>query len=173
MKAALLRLFIMPYLPLFLALFAMTSLSAYESAFARTPVDTVEIKQLPPCKVIIARAESPYFAQVDSLFRPLFQYIKANNIAMTVPVEAEINPGAMLFYLGSEAAERELPNSNNVSVEELPARTVASIGNAGVTREANFLKARTKLEAWLARATGIRPARPARIYWNGPLPCPL
>ncbi len=148
-------------------------MAAYESAFPKTKVGVIEIKELPPCKVIVARSEVTYFEQVDSLFRPLFNYIKDNKIAMTVPVEAEIDPGAMYFYLGKEAAERDLEGTDGVKVEVMPARTVASIGLRGGYGEANFLAAKAQLEAWLADRPEYKATGSARaIYWNGPFTLP-
>ncbi|NCG08348.1 MAG: hypothetical protein GWO81_02065 [Verrucomicrobia bacterium] len=148
-------------------------MSAYESAFPKTDVGVIEIKELPSCKVIVARSKVAYFKEASSLFRPLFDYIKDNEIAMTVPVEAEIDPGAMYFYLGTEAAARELKETDGVKVKALPTRTVASIGLRGGYGEANFLAAKAKLEAWLAERMDLKVTGPARaIYWNGPFTLP-
>jgi effector-binding domain-containing protein len=158
---------------LLLTLTATIPMAAYESAFPKTEVGVIEIKELPPGKVIVARSEVAYFERADNLFRPLFNYIKDNKIAMTVPVEAEIDPGAMYFYLGTEAAARDLQASEGVEVETLPARAVASIGIRGGYGEANFLKAKAKLEAWLAKRPEYKTTGAARaIYWNGPLTLP-
>ena len=163
----------MRYYSLLLALSLMSPLAAYESAFPKTEVGVIEIKQLPPCKVIITRSNEAYFKGANKLFRPLFDYIQQNEIAMTVPVEAQIDPGAMYFYLGTEAAKRELRANEAVEVKTLPARTVVSIGVRGSYKEANFLTAKTKLEAWLAEQTDYKPTGPARaIYWNGPFTLP-
>ena len=148
-------------------------MAAYEKAFPKTDVGVIEIKELPPCKVIVARSEVGYFEQVDSLFRPLFNYIQNNKIAMTVPVEAEIDPGAMYFHLGTDAVERDLPVTEKVKVETITARTVASIGLRGSYGEANFLKAKAKLEAWLAERPEYKMiGSPRAIYWNGPFTLP-
>lgn len=163
----------MRYFPLLLTLSFMNPVAAYESAFLKTDVGVIEIKELPPCSVIVARSDKPYFDRVDNLFSPLFNYIKQNEIAMTIPVEAEIEPGAMYFYLGTEAAKRDLPQTGGVQIKALPTRMVASIGTRGSYKEANFLKAREKLQAWLAAQTEYEATGPARaIYWNGPFTLP-
>ena len=163
----------MRYFTVLLLLLLMSPLAAYESAFSKTEVNVLEIKELPPCRVIVTRSAKPYYDRVDNLFRPLFNYIKDNKIAMTIPVEAEIDPGAMYFYLGAEAGKRELPQTEEVQVEEFPARTVASIGIRGKYSEENFNKARLKLETWLAEQANYKATGPARaIYWNGPFTLP-
>lgn len=147
----------------------MSLLNAYESAFPKTPPNALEIKTIPASKVIINQTNDNYFADGNDLFMPLFRYIQSNNIAMTTPVEAEIDPGAMYFYIGGDAAQRQLESSDSVTVKELPARTVASIGIKGSYNERNFLKAKARLKAWLEAQGNYVITGPARaIYWNGP-----
>jgi effector-binding domain-containing protein len=147
----------------------MSLLNAYESAFPKTPPNALEIKIIPASKVIISQTNDDYFANGNNLFMPLFRYIQSNDIAMTTPVEAEINPGAMYFYIGGDAALRQLESSDSVKVKQLPARTVASIGIKGSYSESNFLKAKARLEAWIDEQGNYTITGPARaIYWNGP-----
>lgn len=163
----------MRYFTFLFPLIMIHSLAAYESAFPKTEVGVIEIKELPPGRVIVARSDKPYFEGANKLFRPLFNFIQQNDIAMTVPVEAEIEPGAMYFYLGSDATTDRLQQAEGVQIEALPARTVASIGTRGGYKEANFLKARAKLQAWLAEQTEYQATGPARaVYWNGPFTLP-
>ena len=163
----------MRHYSLLLALSLMSPLAAYESAFPKTEVGVIEIKQLPASKVILTRSTEAYYKDSNNLFRPLFEYIQENEIAMTIPVEAEIEPGAMYFYLGTQAANRELQASEAVEIQTLPERTVASIGTRGRYSEANFIKAKAKLEAWLAEQAGYQAIGPARVvYWNGPFTLP-
>ncbi len=153
-----------------LALIAtMSFLNAYESAFPKTSPETIEVKTIPASKVIISKAEGDYFERSNNLFSPLFQYIQSNDIAMTTPVEAEINPGAMYFYIGCEAALRDLKSTETVTVKELPERLVVSIGIKGNYSESNFESAKAQLLKWLEQQTDYAATGPARaIYWNGP-----
>lgn len=152
-----------------LCLLPLHAMTAYEQAFAKTAVGKIEIKTLPAAKLIASKSDSAYFERNNSLFRPLFRYIQSNDIAMTTPVEAEIDPGVMYFYIGGDAAERDLAETEEVRVLELPERTVASIGVRGAYSEAGFDAAKAKLEAWIeAEGTHVAIAPARGIYWNGP-----
>ena len=95
--------------------------------------------------------------------------MKRNDIAMTTPVEAEINPGVMYFHIGAEAGERALSATDGVRVVELPERTVASIGLRGSYSQANFEAAEARLFTWIATQGTHEATGAARgIYWNGP-----
>lgn len=142
---------------------------AYEQAFPKTPVGTLEVKVLPAATLIASRGEADYFERSDSLFRPLFRYIQAHDIAMTTPVEAERRPGVMYFYIGRAAAGQPLPPSDGIEVVHLPQRTVLSIGVRGSYSPQNFAAGEAQLRDWLAQQDDYRAAGPARaVYWNGP-----
>ena len=155
--------------------FAFNITHAYEQAFPKTPVGEIEVKTMPASKLIACHGQGDYFDRSDSLFRPLFRYIQENDIAMTTPVEAEIKPGVMYFYIGAVAAKRQLAKTDAVDVVELPERTVLSVGLRGTYSGENFAKGEALLRAWLAKQAGYRATGPARaIYWNGPFtPWPL
>ncbi|MEZ7844307.1 MAG: heme-binding protein, partial [Opitutales bacterium] len=106
-------------------------MSAYESAFARTDVSTIEIKTIPAARLLASQSDKSYFESNNGLFRPLFRYIQANDIAMTTPVEAAIEAGTMYFYVGSDYADLELKDTDEVTIIELPERTVLSLGVRG------------------------------------------
>ena len=144
-------------------------MSAAEKAFPQTAVNAVELKMIPASKLIVSQSNGHYFRGNNGLFRPLFRYISQNDIAMTTPVEAEMMPGKMYFYIGGDAAERELSSNEEVEVLELPERLVASIGARGGYSESNFNEAREALEAWLAEHPTHKADGAARgIFWNGP-----
>ena len=142
--------------------------SAYEQAFAKTDVGEFEVKALPAARLIASQTDAAYFND-DRLFRPLFRYISERDIAMTTPVEAEINPGVMYFYIGANVSSDVLDATKNVSVHELPERLVASLGVRGGYKERNFNKAAAKLSAWLLKNPAYEAIGEARgIFWNGP-----
>ena len=152
-----------------LALLPIQIMSAYESAFPRTAVDTVEIKTIPAARLLASQSDKSYFEADNGLFRPLFRYIQANDIAMTTPVEAAIEPGIMYFYVGSDYADLELKETDEVTIIELPERTVLSLGVRGGYSAKNFNKAQTTLLAHLSWQHEWIAAGPARaIYWNSP-----
>ena len=126
-----------PKLVIFLAL-PFLSLSAAEKYFPKTAVGRTELKKIPAATLIASTSQRGYFVENNGLFRPLFRYISSNNIAMTTPVEAEISPGKMYFYIGRDAADRDLDSTDEVEVLNLPQRFVASIGARGAYSESNF-----------------------------------
>lgn len=143
--------------------------SAYEQAFAKTDVGEFEVKALPAARLIASQTDAAYFNDDNRLFRPLFRYISERNVAMTTPVEAEINPGVMYFYIGANVSSDVLDATKNVSVHELPERLVASLGVRGGYKERNFNKAAAKLSAWLLKNPAYEAIGEARgIFWNGP-----
>ncbi len=143
--------------------------SAYEQAFAKTDVGKFEVKALPAARLIASQTDAAYFNDGNRLFRPLFRYISERDVAMTTPVEAEINPGVMYFYIGANVSSDVLDATKNVSVHELPERLVASLGVRGGYKERNFNKAAAKLSAWLLKNPAYEAIGEARgIFWNGP-----
>jgi effector-binding domain-containing protein len=88
---------------------------------------------------------------------------------MTTPVEAEMNPGVMYFYIGTGVSKHVLDATEKVSVHELPERLVASLGVRGGYNERNFDKASAKLSAWLLKNPGYEAIGEVRgVFWNGP-----
>ncbi|HAV14361.1 MAG TPA: hypothetical protein DCX06_12845 [Opitutae bacterium] len=156
-------------LQILLLLASFQTMSAIEQAFPKTAVGTIEIKTLPAAHLIASQSSNPYFSNDNGLFRPLFRYISSRNIAMTTPVEAEIEPGVMYFYIGEDAINKAQTGNEEVSVHQLPERSVASIGARGSYNERNFQEAETKLRKWLATQEGYTITGDARgIFWNGP-----
>ncbi|MBC2601992.1 heme-binding protein [Puniceicoccus vermicola] len=144
-------------------------MSATEQAYPETPVGEIEIKKLPGATLIVSKSGKSYFEEDNQLFRPLFRYIQDRDIAMTTPVEAEINPGEMFFYIGDGVESEELTNTDDVTVRELPERSVASIGVRGSYSSSNFQEAKAKLEAWLANQSDWRATGDAKgVFWDGP-----
>jgi hypothetical protein len=115
------------------------------------------------------------------MFRPLFNHIKRNEIAMTAPVElgycsdtAETNEttapppdqrlaDSMAFLYrdptwGKPGTDEADPR---IVVEDVPAMTVLSIGVRGSYTDDRFATALKKLQAWIA-------SNPERIRVVGP-----
>ncbi len=145
-------------------------MSAIEEAYPKTAVDVIEIKTLPPATWIASRASGDYFDSNNKLFGSLFSYIKSHDIPMTVPVEAEMTPGVMYFYIGADQDSAQLISTDQVTVQQLPERLVASIGVRGSYSESNFKEAETKLLAWIQNQETYKATDAARgVFWNGPM----
>jgi effector-binding domain-containing protein len=142
---------------------------SYESAYSRTDSGTVEIKMIPKSKILVAESDGSYFDNANQLFRRLFNYIKNNDIAMTVPVEAEMDQARMKFYVGSSDLEKAGKDGEGVKVLTIPRRKVVSLGARGSYSENNFEETRKRLEKWLEeREDLVATADAYAVYWNGP-----
>jgi len=143
---------------------------AYEAAYPMTLAGFCEIKTLPPGTILRTSTRGEYFNENNVLFRRLFDTINQNRVPMTVPVEARMKPGTMIFYLDKGSIPRkDLKLPPGVSRQNLPGRTVASIGiRGGYTRE-SYESNLAKLRAWLKTQTRYRVVgEPYAVYWNGP-----
>ena len=49
--------------------------------------------------LVSSRSSRDYFEQDNRLFMPLFRFLKQNDLAMTTPVESQIQPGQMFFHI--------------------------------------------------------------------------
>ncbi len=142
---------------------------AAEEAFPPSPVGEPEIKTLPAGVLLKAAAPGRYFDQSNRLFRPLFRYISNHDIAMTTPVEAQIDGAAMYFWVAPSQRTKVAGNEEGVEVIEVPERLVASLGARGGYSEENFNKVRDQLLAWLGAQPKVEATGPAYgVFWNGP-----
>jgi DNA gyrase inhibitor GyrI len=141
----------------------------YESAYEKTPSSTYEIKRIPSSKTLVTESEGKYFDQDNSLFMRLFDYIKKNDVAMTIPVEARMNKANMVFYVGSKDTEKNLQAQGPVKVVLSPERQVASLGMKGSYSEKNFKNAEKRLKEWLdGQNEYVASGEAYGVYWNGP-----
>ena len=138
-------------------------------AFPPTPVGQSELKTLPASVLLKSSGSGGYFAQANGLFMPLFRYIQRHKIAMTVPVEAQVNQAAMYFWVAESEAAKVAGNEAGVVVERRAARRVASLGARGSYSEKNFSTTRERLLAWVREQPGLEAAgEPYAIFWSGP-----
>ena len=152
-----------------LLLFIPFFLIAYESMHDKTPVGKIVTIVLPERLALEAKTNGAYFDSDNGLFRKLFRYISNNDVSMTTPVEADINPGKMRFFVGKKDASKNLQSNNSVDVITLPTRKVVSIGIRGGYSKKNFLENKKKLEIWLSENNNFTQNGDAYgVYWNGP-----
>lgn len=142
---------------------------SYESIYPRTPVGTIEIKTLPARRTLVASAPGDAFKDRGAAFMKLFNYIKDNQIAMSVPVEASASKNEMIFFVGGEHKTRAITSAKEVEVRTLPETTVASIGLRGSYSRENFDAGLKRLDTWLSQQTEWRTnGTPYAVYWNSP-----
>ena len=141
---------------------------AYEQAFTATPVGEAQIRSLPAGRYLVTVTDGNYFDHSGLLFNRLFSYIRANNLAMTVPVEGRLEPAEMRFFLGDGVAEA-LDETDEISVVDVPGRHVASLGGRGAYSAENVIETSLRLEAWIETQAEWRVAgAPYAVFWNGP-----
>ncbi|MDP1579469.1 MAG: heme-binding protein [Candidatus Didemnitutus sp.] len=149
--------------------FAILPLMATEQAFPPTAPGVAEFKTLPAGVLLKSTGRGSYFDESNGLFRPLFNYISSQKIAMTTPVEAQIDQAAMYFWIAPGEVSKVVGDRGGVEVLRLAERRVASLGVRGGYGRENFEKTRDKLRAWLEAQVEAEAAGEAyAVYWHGP-----
>ncbi len=142
---------------------------ATEQAFPPTAPGVAEFKTLPSGVLLKASGRGSYFDESNGLFRPLFNYISSQKIAMTTPVEAQIDQAAMYFWVAPSELAKVAGDKGGVEVIQMPERRVASLGARGGYSRENFVLTRAKLSEWLAAQPEMEAAGDAyAVYWHGP-----
>jgi effector-binding domain-containing protein len=149
--------------------------SAYEAAYPMTTAGFCEIKKLPAGTILRTSSQKAYFDGNNDLFMRLFRTINENKVPMTVPVEAKMKPGTMIFYLDPASVPRkDLKLPKEVARQNVPARTVASIGIRGGYSRESYEKNLEKLREWIKTQQNVRVAgEPYAVYWNSPFTLPF
>ena len=146
-----------------------SSLNAYEAMYQKTKVGTIEIKAISERIALETSTRGSYFRGNNGLFRKLFRYISDEEVEMTVPVEAEVNPGKMRFFVGKMDRKKNLSSKEGVKVVSMPRLTVVSIGIRGSYSEERFRKNEKKLLEWLKKQKMYEQVGSTyAVYWNGP-----
>ena len=141
----------------------------YEAMHEKTPVGTIKILNLPERTALEASSKVSYFDENNGLFRKLFRYISANDISMTTPVEADITPGKMRFFVGAEDLGKKFTDTREVKIKSLSSLTVVAIGIRGSYTKARFLENEEKLYHWLSENKKFEKAGETyAVYWDGP-----
>ena len=135
------------------------------------------IKNYPVHRVAIKRAENGESS--NNLFRPLFNHIKENDIAMTAPVRMTYGdqgerPVSMAFMYASPKLG-ETGRQKDVQVMDVAPQTASRIGVRGGYNHERFSEARDKLTAWLEKNANRYVADgPARyLGYNSPFVPPF
>ena len=153
----------------FPALLANLPLMGYEAMHEKTPVGEIKVLELPKRIALEAKSPQGYFSENNGLFRTLFRYISQHDLSMTTPVEAEIEPGKMRFFVGEKDAAKKRPNTGNVEVINLDPITVVAIGIRGSYNSENFLKHEKLLLEWIDTNPDYETSGTAyAVYWDGP-----
>lgn len=142
---------------------------AYESMHEKTPVGKIVVVDLPARTALETSTDKSYFSENNGLFRKLFRYINQNDISMTTPVEADIKPGKMRFFVGTKDLAKNFKDSDQVKIRKLAKQKVVSIGIRGGYTEKRFQENLKSLNKWLAGNPKYEAiGEPYGVYWNGP-----
>ena len=153
----------------YLALIANLPLMGYDAMHEKTPVGEFRIIELPTRIALEAKSTQGYFSENNGLFRTLFGYISEHDLSMTTPVEAEIEPGKMRFFVGDKDAAKKRPNTGKVEVINLDPITVVAIGIRGSYNIENFQNHEKLLLTWIDENPDYEISGSAyAVYWDGP-----
>ncbi|MBD3320097.1 MAG: hypothetical protein GF350_03290 [Chitinivibrionales bacterium] len=120
-------------------------LMAAPRMYDKTPAGKIKVFTIPEAVVMESEAASDYFSTSDMLFGNLFRYIRFHEVSMTSPVEAEIEPGTMKFYVGEKDISKNLRDTLQVQIERIPAREVVAAGISGAYNRKNYETALSRL----------------------------
>lgn len=160
-----------PLFLLFMCSLTSQNLAAADGeAYPRTSPGEIEIKNLPAARLMTTQGSQPYFSGSNKLFGKLFGYINTNKIPMTTPVEARMSPAVMIFYMDSTSANRtDLGPTEEIQLQNLPARLVAAIGIRGSYSQENYLEGLERLQQWVVTQPQLEVVgAPYAVYWNSP-----
>lgn len=136
---------------------------------APTPLEEIEVKRYPVTR--LARAEMG--ASGFGPFMTLFRHISQRDIAMTVPVEMEIEGERArevsmgFLYQGTDVGKLETDGA--VRVIDLAPSTFVSLGQRGNTSAARTRAALEELRAYVAAREHLAPTGSDRVLeYNGP-----
>lgn len=136
-----------------------------------TPPGEIEVKPYPAYRM--ARAEP----SAGRAFWTLFMHIKRNGVAMTAPVEMNLDGGPAdaareesMAFLYEEPNQGRAGRDGAVEVIDVDPMTVVSTGVRGPRTESAVGEARRRLESWLERQSDRwAPAGPVRVMaYNSP-----
>ena len=137
--------------------------------FEKTSVGEIKILRLPARMALEATSTVSYFQADNGLFRKLFRFISKNDVAMTTPVEADVNPGKMRFFVGAKDRTKNISSTPDVVVRNLAPLQVLAIGIRGSYSKKRFMQNNAKLLQWLDKNSKYEQAGDAyAVYWDGP-----
>jgi hypothetical protein len=115
-------------------------------------LDEIELRHYPAYRMV----RTDMKGGTMGAFWPLFQHIKANDIAMTTPVQIDYRADgertreASMAFLYGKPELGPLGKDGRVEVVDVPANTVLTVGSRGYDRPSRVAELRARLDAWLA-----------------------
>lgn len=145
---------------------------------APTAPGALELKRYPAVRRAEVSGRGALERGMNGAFFPLFWHIKRAGIAMTAPVEVDVQPDlgdaapegwTMAFLYRTPDLGPVGPAAGEVTVVDRAPVTVLAIGLSGADRPAQLREAEARLTEWLAGQTRWeRAGAPRVLYYNGP-----
>jgi len=147
-----------------------------------TKAGSIEVKTYPPYKEATYRVRGNLARANQEAFYPLYQHISSNNISMTAPVEAryptstlDSNEGVneqgearvSFLYRSTSIYPKEVVE--NITIENITAMTVVSLGRQGDYSYQSYLDGIAQLKDWLNKHPEYHiVGLPRRFFYDGP-----
>ena len=117
-----------------------------------TPVGEIQVKQYPVYRAAVI--DEGTNGSQSGMFRPLFNHIQHEDIAMTAPVEmtydGDVQSSMAFLYRNTEMGTLGSDTSDKrVEVRQIDQQTAVSIGVRGRYSQDNYNEALDKINAWL------------------------
>ena len=135
-------------------------MTAQQKFEVRQKYDGFEVREFAACVVADVEVSGDVSSAGSQAFRPLFNYISSNQIAMTAPVieeELSTEKWRVSFVMPEGSKISDLPNpvGSPVVLRELPAHRAAALRFNGRTTEKAVLEHELKLLE-LVKAQGLK-----------------
>ncbi len=174
-------------LPLGIIAIAWFAFGIYQANSAPLPVgfpapttpDKIEIKQYPAYRAATYHYSGNLSEAGNQAFSSLFQHISSNNISMTAPVETRYPLSTLesnektgeatvsFLYRNTDIYPQEI--ADNITVEDIPAMTVVSLGLMGGYSYQSYQQGLEKLQKWLSENPAYKMlGKPRRLFYDGP-----
>ncbi|OQA29278.1 MAG: SOUL heme-binding protein [Verrucomicrobia bacterium ADurb.Bin345] len=139
----------------------------FESLYTRTEPGATEVKSIPPLLAVSATGPGTVFDSIGVPFKKLYRYIRANNVAMTVPIEAETSTNRMRILPSRSLRRADLKPAADVEIVEVPERQVVAVGLRGSYSVGLYERGVKDLRAWLAgQGEWIAAGEPYNVFWD-------
>lgn len=150
-----------------IGILASADASALEAMYERTEVGRVEVKDIPALCAITAEGSGTTFDNIGEPFKVLYRYLRKNKYAMTTPIEADTAQNRMRYFKPTSVPREKLATGIDVTIADMPARTVVSVGLKGSYSLALYTRGVQQLEAWLASSDAWEAAGPPyNVFWD-------
>ena len=139
-------------LAIFTAVAALFGCNKTPEQFQPSNSKQISFKTIPAGRQIKTTMKGDYFKLDEVLFQRLFNYLKSNNLSMTVPVIATIGETAgMAFYINPTEYNRATKSTTLVAVIDTPPQLVAILACSRNNNQEKFNSGTQELKSQLKK----------------------